>query len=89
MLLSHPVPSQLLTYTIKDVQKMMRCAYDTARLAVLDEPGVLRFGDIRVPECVLKTSSVAGYCSPSPSLLEYDHIAARLRTCGCFSLTTH
>lgn len=41
-------------YTIKEIQKLMRCSYDTARTRVVGEPGVIWFGDPRIPHCVFK-----------------------------------
>jgi hypothetical protein len=41
-------------YTIKEIQKLMRCSYDTARTRVVNEPGVIWFGDPRIPHCVFK-----------------------------------
>ncbi len=32
-------------YTIKEIQRLMRCSYDTARTRVVNEPGVIWFGD--------------------------------------------
>jgi hypothetical protein len=41
-------------YTIKEIQQLMRCSYDTARTRVVNEPGVIWFGDPRIPYCVFK-----------------------------------
>src|SRR5271166_1184297 len=41
-------------YTIKEIQKLMRCSYDTARTRGVNEPGVIWFGDPRIPHCVFK-----------------------------------
>jgi hypothetical protein len=41
-------------YTIKEIQKLMRCSYDTARTRVVNEPGVIWFGDPRIPHCIFK-----------------------------------
>jgi hypothetical protein len=41
-------------YTIKEIQRLMRCSYATARERVLKEPGVIVFGDPRIPYCVFR-----------------------------------
>lgn len=40
--------------TIKDLQKNLKCSYETVRKEVLKEPGVIQWGDPRIPYCVLK-----------------------------------
>ena len=41
-------------YTIKEIQRLMRCSYATARERVLKEPGVILYGDPRIPHCVFR-----------------------------------
>ncbi|MGD1091698.1 MAG: hypothetical protein ABSB35_06845 [Bryobacteraceae bacterium] len=41
-------------YTIKEIQALMRCSYATARERVMKEPGVILYGDPRIPHCVFR-----------------------------------
>jgi hypothetical protein len=40
--------------TLKELQNKLKCSYETVRKETQKEPGVIRWGDPRIPYCVLR-----------------------------------